>query len=128
MPEKTEDLIQSGQYDEGLDLNNLPAPPWTPENLGREVFDKLAIVSGAGHSGMKQIGLSLDPRTFGRSRAKRLIKLTNATEERAEALYAEGHKLQELIDEMLPPRAGTQRAAGAPPLRPSPTVKRTRTF
>lgn len=133
MPAETEDCaidsgFVTGPYDEGLDLNDLPEPPWTPESLGREMFDKLAIVSGSGDRAMKQIGLSLDPREFGRCRAKRLIKLTSAAGAEADVLMEEGRRLQALIDATLPPPAGTPRRPGAPPLRPSQTVRRTRIF
>jgi len=61
-------------FDEGLDVNNLPALPWTRENLGTQLFNKLARVGGYGDtSNMKRA--PLDVRSFGTGRANRLIEL-----------------------------------------------------
>ncbi len=110
--------------DGAIDINNLPALPWTRESLGVELFGRLAIVAGVGDLQGHQRNPSLDPRSFGLSRAKRLIRIGNAQGERAAALLAEGQKLQERIDGALPAIQGKSRQPGAPPLRPAKTTVR----
>ena len=118
--------FESRPQDQGVDLNNLPGPPWTPATLG-DLFYKLADICGAGDLRTAR-NPALDPRGFGIGRAKRLIRLLDATGDKAEALLAEGEALQATIDAQLPLPQGTPRAQGAAPLRPAKTVRRTRTF
>lgn len=118
--------FESRDSDRGVDLSDLPGPPWTPAAIG-DLFYTLADICGAGDLRTAR-NPALDPRSFGAGRAKRLIRLMDATGEEAEALLAEGAALQAMIDATLPQPAGTPRQGGAPPLRPAKTVKRTRTF
>lgn len=118
--------ISGGPHDMGLDLMRLPAPPWTPSNLG-EVFYHLALVCGAGNL-RGQRNPSLDPRTFGRGRAARLISILPDGEARRAELMAEGERIQAIINQMLPAPAGSPRDPRAEPLRPSTTTRRSRRY
>jgi len=113
--------------DEGLDVNNLPDAPWTPEALGEELFNKLSRVVGAG-AAINTIGASLDPRTFARSRAIRLAAIEDANAERKAALLAEAGALQTAINAKLPAPAGTPRNQNARPLTGATTTKQTRRY
>jgi hypothetical protein len=121
-------MFAASPHDLGLNMNDLPPPPWTPEILGDDLFFRLAEVCGAGDRSMRQHGLSLDPRSFGRGRASRLARLESATPERRAELFAEGEVLQAIIDSMMPAPAGTPRNPDAPPLRGAKMVRRVRTF
>lgn len=110
--------------DGDVDVNNLPALPWTRQALGTETFRQLAIVAGVGDLQGHQRNPSLDPRSFGLSRAKRLIRIESAQGERAAQLLAEGQELQARIDGALPAIQGKPRQPGAPTLRPAKTTVR----
>lgn len=125
MPEPTlSNELRRDPLDGVININDLPAVPWTREALGTAVFRALADVAGVGDLQDHQRNPSLDPRTFGESRAKRLIRISGATGERARQLLAEGRELQARIDQTLPAIQGTPRRAGAPPLRPARTTVR----
>lgn len=56
-------------YDEGLDLLNLPPVPWTVEKLGRELYGKLARVSGVCNPDLDpNFTPAIDPRAFAQGR------------------------------------------------------------
>lgn len=114
--------VEPSPYDEGLDLINLPAPPWTYEALGPALFKKLSRVTGVGDLS-RQTNPSLDPRSFGMARAKLLIRVGRKRGDEAAALMAEGRRLQAIIDAKLPPRSGTPRKPGAPPLSAATTTQ-----
>jgi len=118
--------FEPDDYDEGLDVNALPALPWTKEALGEEVFSQLATVAGVGNLADHQLDPSLDPRSFGITRAKRLIRMHGLKGEQAQAYMEEGAALQEAIDEVLPPVRGTARNPTARPLKPARTVTKER--
>ena len=126
MPEETtatnDDLLRRDPADGAIDINDLPALPWTRQALGVELFTRLAMVAGVGDLQGHQRNPSLDPRTFGESRAKRLIRISDARGERAAALLAEGRALQARIDATLPAVTGKPRQPGAPALRPAKTT------
>lgn len=118
-------------YDEGLDVNSLPGLPWTREALGEPLFTQIATVAGAGgggHTFQRQRNPSLDPRSFGTGRAKRLIALYGLKpgSEQAKAYLQEGLALQEAINEQLPAVKGTPRNPTATPLKPTTTTTRER--
>lgn len=117
-------LLRRDPRDGVIDVNNLPAIPWTRDALGVSVFRALAEVAGVGDLQDHQRNPSLDPRTFGESRAKRLIRLANAKGVQAQALLEEGKALQARIDATLPAIKGRPRKAGAPPLSPAKTTFR----
>lgn len=114
--------FEPDDYDEGVDVNALPAPPWTREALGDDLFNRLATLAGAGQIQPGQLGASLDPRSFGRSRAIRLIQKYGLTGDQAQAYLNEGDALQEAIDAHLPPVRGTARNPVAKPLKPAKTT------
>lgn len=117
--------FQRDPNDGPIDVNNLPPIPWTREELGVELFKQLATVAGVGDLQDHQRNPSLDPRSFGMSRAKRLIRLNNVKGHAAQAYLDEGRRLQAAIDAQLPAIRGKQRKAGAPSLRPARTTRRT---
>lgn len=107
--------------DGSIDVNNLPSIPWTRDALGADTFRDLCIASGAGDFGTRQRNPSLDPRSFGLSRAKHLARINNATGPAALPYLQEGARLQETIDASLPPITGKPRRPGAPSLTPAAT-------
>ena len=118
--------FETDDYDEGLDVNSLPGLPWTREALGEPLFTQIATVAGAGgggHAFRRQQNPSIDPRSFGTGRAKRLIQLYGLKKgsEQAQAYIDEGLALQEAIDEQLPMVKGRPRNPNAKPLRPAET-------
>lgn len=118
---KLAEAFERDDYDGDIDVNNLPAVPWTQELLGEALFKKLAIVAGVGDLQDHQRNPSLDPRSFGRSRAIRLVRLYGLKGEQAQAYMDEGEALQEAIDAKLDPVKGTPRNPKAKPLRPART-------
>ena len=114
-------------YDEGLDVNNLPDAPWTPEALGAELFNRLCRICGAGDIS-KHLGASIDPRSFARGRAAVVAQSEGATDERKRELFAEAEILQTAINAKLPAPTGTPRNQNAPPLTGATTIKRQRTY
>lgn len=129
------------EFDQGIDVNNLPAPPWTPANLGAD-FYKLAQICGAGDIQILR-NPSLDPRSFGRGRANRIAELLGLKraalptdpnykvleEERQaniEMLYEEGERLQQKINAGLPTPQGTPRTPGAPAMGKGGVFRRLR--
>lgn len=110
--------------DGAIDINDLPPIPWTRSVLGAPLFRGLAMVAGVGDLQDHQRDPSLDPRSFGLSRAKRLIRLYNAEGPVAQAYFDEGVRLQAAIDATLPPVQGSPRKPGAPPLTPAKTTFR----
>lgn len=113
--------FERDDYDGEIDVNNLPAVPWTKELLGEKVFNQLATVAGVGDLQDHQRNPSLDPRSFGRSRAIYLIRKYGLTGEQAQSYRDEGEALQEAIDANLDPVKGTPRNPKAKPLRPART-------
>lgn len=113
--------FERDDYDGEIDVNNLPALPWTRDNLGEAQFKALAAVAGVGDLQDHQRNPSLDPRTFGRSRAFNLIRLYGLKGGQAQAYLDEGEALQEAIDANLEPVKGTPRNPNAKPLRPART-------
>lgn len=107
-----------------IDVNDLPPIPWTREALGETLFNALAMAAGVGNLGDHQRNPSIDPRSFGFSRAKRLIRISNAKGPVAKAYFDEGARLQANIDQSLPAIKGRPRQAGAPPLTPATTIFR----
>lgn len=114
-------------YDEGLDVNNLPDAPWTPEALGHDLFNKLSRVCGAGNIS-QHLGASLDPRTFARGRAAVIARNEGASDERRQELITESGALQAAINAKLPAPTGTPRNKNARPLTGATTQKKTRTY
>lgn len=129
--------IEGDELDGDIDISELPPLPWTRDNLGEEYFNGLALLMGAGEL-HNQRNPSLDPRTFGISRAKRLIEKggygkplgdPSAEAERqkiVKQILAEGVEIQKQIDAQLPKPQGLKRKAGAPSLRPTKTTWRER--
>lgn len=116
--------FEPDDYDGEIDVNNLPALPWTREALGADLFRELARVAGVGDLQDHQRNPSLDPRSFGLSRAKYLIGRYRLEGAVADAYLNEGAALQEAIDELLPKISGTPRNPSAKPLRPAKTTFR----
>ena len=145
--------FEADELDEGLDVNALPVPPWQLKELGSKLFKQLAAVMGAGESLNKNP--SLNPRTFGVGRANRQIyalglereiaptatgpekdflpeDYTRADEANVERVReierrkAEGQRLQDAINDLLPPLEGTARNPNAKPLTPAKTTLKER--
>lgn len=66
-------IFETRPSDCGIDLNNLPAAPWTPLKIG-EIFYSLCIVAGAGDQRGRR-NPSLDPRQFASGRLRRILQL-----------------------------------------------------
>lgn len=124
-PLKLDQEFEKDDFDGIVDVNALPALPWTRSALGEELFNALAVLTGTGggaHTFQRQRNPSLDPRSFGTSRARYLIQRYGLTGERAQAYADEGQALQEAIDKVLPPIKGTPRNPKAKPLTPAKTI------
>lgn len=118
---KLAEPFERDDYDGEIDVNKLPALPWTRDNLGEAQFKALAAVAGVGDLQDHQRNPSLDPRSFGRSRAFYLIRKYGLKGEQAQAYLEEGEALQEAIDANLDPVKGTPRNPKAKPLKPART-------
>lgn len=116
--------IEGDELDGNINIADLPPLPWTRAAVGEEQFNQLALAAGAGDL-KNQRNPSLDPRSFGISRAKRIIREYGLTGEDAKAVTEEGAEIQKQIDAQLPQPKGTRRRAGAPSLSPSKTTLRT---
>lgn len=117
------DSIIATAIDGDLNLTNLPPTPWTQEALGTPLYKLLCRVMSVGDLS-RQRNPNIDPRSFGESRAKTIIRATRARGEDAQRLYAEGRAIQALLNAKLPPITGTPRKAGAPPLSPAKTERK----
>jgi hypothetical protein len=115
------EAFERDPLDGEIDINNLPPAPWTRSALGEKLFADLARAAGVGIIPMTQRDPSLDPRSFGLSRAKRIIKNRKLTGEEAASCLKAGEELQRAIDLGLPPIKGKPRNPKAPPLRPART-------
>lgn len=129
--------IEGDELDGEIEITDLPPIPWTRASLGPKVFNALARVVGAGDL-KNQRNPSLDPRTFGISRARRLIQdaglatpLEDAEQESARQamvsqLLDQGAEIQKQLDAQLPARSGLSRRPGAPALTPAKTTVKQR--
>lgn len=121
----------------GFDVAALPATPWTLDGFklrlgaaeGSAKFRELATICGAGVS-ESALGASLDPRKFALGVGNKLIADLTLDPQgpEADAIRARAEAVQAQIDATLPEATGTERAEGAPPLRPSITKKSERKF
>lgn len=135
-------VITADDYDEGLDLNNLPPFPWTHAALGPELYTALAKVGG--YHSEKGWFPDLDPNSFALGRAMRrsalgLFPLPPEGIEPAalEAWFAKLSPEQQhayndtqlatgvIADSLRYTAKGTKRPADAPALKPvAMTIKR----
>jgi hypothetical protein len=135
---ETAQAFIGAEYDHGLDLGNLPPAPWSKSALGLALLQKLATVAGVGDIPRGQRDPSIDPRSFGFSRAKRIIRLLNLhrpcdeiederlRRARCAEIFAEGERIQAALNAMLGPITGTPRNPRAPKLRPARTTVKER--
>lgn len=130
----TANVITADDYDLGLDLNALPAFPWTYEALGPDVYRKVAEVGG--YHTEKGWFPDLDPNSFGKGRAIRRAMLglfplppeglkeagleawfASLTPEQQHAYNETNHATGVIIESLRYTGKGTKRPADAKPLQ-----------